>query len=96
MRKENEQPLKEVLKEMIELYRLRGKLNQSKIKATWEELMGPVIAKYTTDIRLRNQKLFLTITSAPLRQELSYGKDKIIKILNETLGENFIKDVIIR
>ncbi len=96
MRKADEQPLKEVLREMIDSYRLRGKLNQSRIRSTWEEMMGPVIAKYTTEIRVRNQKLFLTITSAPLKQELSYGKEKIVKILNEHLGEEFIKEVIIR
>ncbi|MEO1434926.1 MAG: hypothetical protein AAFV80_05275 [Bacteroidota bacterium] len=36
------------------------------------------------------------LESAALRQELSYGRDKIKKVLNEELGEEYIKEVIIR
>ncbi len=92
----NEFTLKEALRAMIDQYRLRGKLNQNRIQNLWEKLMGPSIAGYTREIRLANNKLYLTIESAALRQELSYGKDKIKKILNEELGEEYIREVIIR
>ena len=92
----NEMTLKEALKAMIDHYRLKGKLNQNRIKSLWAQLMGPSIAGYTKEIRLQRNKLYLTIESAPLRQELSYGKDKIRKMLNEELGEEYIEEVIIR
>lgn len=92
----NELSLKEALRAMIEHYRLKGKLNQNRIQSLWEKLMGPSISGYTREIKLHRNKLFITIESAALRQELSYGKDKIKKILNEELGEDFIQDVIIR
>ncbi|NRB51708.1 MAG: DUF721 domain-containing protein [Saprospiraceae bacterium] len=92
----NQVSLKEALKEMLEVYRLKAKLNQTKINAVWSKLMGSSINKYTREIKLRRNKLYITIESASLRQELSYGKDKIIKIINEELGENYIEEVIIR
>ncbi|MCB0570358.1 MAG: DUF721 domain-containing protein [Phaeodactylibacter sp.] len=92
----NEFTLKEALKAMIEQYRLKGKLHQNRIQHLWEKLMGPSVASYTREVRLNRNKLYLTIDSAALRQELSYGKDKIKKILNEQLGEEYIQDVIIR
>ena len=92
----NEMTLKEALQAMIDHYRLKGKLNQNRIKSLWAQLMGPSIAGYTKEIRLHRNKLYLTIESAPLRQELSYGKDKIRKMLNEELGEEYIEEVIIR
>lgn len=92
----NQVSLKEALKEMLEVYRLKAKLNQTKINAVWSKLMGSSINKYTREIKLRRNKLYITIESASLRQELSYGKEKIIKIINEELGENYIEDVIIR
>ena len=58
--------------------------------------MGPTIEQYTKKIELNRGTLFLTIESAALRQELSYGKEKIQKILNEELGEAYITEVIIR
>ena len=96
MRKSNEQTLKEVLQEMVEFYKLRSKLNQSKIRQLWHEMMGSMVSKYTTGIKLRRKKLYIDISSAPLRQELSFGKEKIVKMLNEALGDNYIEDVIIR
>ncbi len=92
----NEQSLKDALRAMLEQYRLNGKLNQTRIKIAWARLMGPSIAGYTRDIRVSRNKLFITIESASLRQELSYGKDKIKKLLNEELGEEYIQEVIIR
>ncbi|MEM8908872.1 MAG: DUF721 domain-containing protein [Bacteroidota bacterium] len=95
MKRHNDQKLKDVLKEMVNSKKLKPKLHQTKIKATWEEMMGPSISKYTTQISVRRQKLYLTISSAPLKQELSFGKEKIRKMMNETLGEEYIEEVII-
>ncbi|MCR9102233.1 MAG: DUF721 domain-containing protein [bacterium] len=92
----NQTTLKEALKAMLEHYKLKGKLNQSRIRHQWEEMMGPSIANYTRDIKLYKGKLFIIIDSAPLRQELSYGKEKIKRLLNEQLGEEAIQEVIIR
>ncbi|TXB62343.1 DUF721 domain-containing protein [Phaeodactylibacter luteus] len=95
-REANETTLKDALKAMLEHYRLKGKLNQSRIRHLWEEMMGPSIASYTRDIKLYNKKLFIIIESAPLRQELAFGKEKICRNLNEALGEEAIEEVIIR
>ena len=54
------------------------------------------IDRYTKKITIRSNKIFITIDSAPLRQELSYGREKILKNLNEIIGEEFLVDIIIR
>ena len=96
MKTSNEQSLKEVLQEMVEFYKLKSKLNQTKVRQLWQQMMGNVVSNYTTDIKLRRKKLYLSISSAPLREELSFGKEKILKMLNEELGGEYIEDVIIR
>ena len=96
MFKEKEQSIKEVLKKMVDTYRLKGKLTQTKINDLWQKNMGTTIANYTRELKVRREKLYVTIDSAPLRQELSMGREKIRKILNEELGEDYIKEVIIR
>jgi hypothetical protein len=58
--------------------------------------MGKTISTYTSNISVRKNVLYLTILSAPLKQELSYAKDKIKLRLNEELGEEFIREVVIR
>ncbi len=92
----NEKTMKEALKAMVEHYRLKSRLTQVSVQKTWEETMGKVIAQHTTEIKVRRNKLYISIDSAPLRQELFYGKDTIKNIMNEKLGEDFIQEVEIR
>ena len=97
MRQKNDMPLKDILKELANSKKFKTKLMKTKIISLWGRTMGPTIEQYTKSIDIsRTGTLYLTIDSATLRQELSYGKSKIKKILNKELGENFIKEVIIR
>ena len=96
MKKHNDQNIKQALGDMIDNLRLKPKLNQTKIRDVWSAMMGPQIDRYTKKITIRNSKVFITIDSAPLRQELSYGREKILKNLNEVIGEEFLTDIIIR
>jgi hypothetical protein len=57
--------------------------------------MGPVIAKYTGDIRITNGVLYVEVKSAALREELSFGKSKIIEVLNAEAGSELIREVIL-
>jgi hypothetical protein len=96
MRKKNDQSISEALQDMISEYRLGPQLNESRVKTLWGELMGKTISTYTSNISVRKNVLYLTILSAPLKHELSYAKDKIKDLLNGELGEDFIKEVVIR
>lgn len=96
MRSSNQETLKQVLKQWMSTSTIKPKLNQVKIQQYWEKLMGPTITSYTKEIFLNKQKLYIYLESAALRQELSYGRDKIKKVLNEELGEEYIREVIIR
>jgi hypothetical protein len=40
--------------------------------------------------------LYVALSSAVLREELSYGKDKIIKMINEELRKDVVKEIILR
>ena len=62
----------------------------------WEEIMGKTIAKYTEEIRIINDTLFITTHVGPLKQELIFQKEKIKLRVNEALGKNLIKEIIIK
>lgn len=93
---QEEKTLKEVLLKMLDVYKLRGKLHQTRIRNLWETHMGASVARQTTDIQVRHKKLYVSIESAALRNELSYGREKICRIMNEALGERYLQEVIIR
>ncbi len=75
---------------------MKPRLTEVRIQENWEKLMGKTIARYTQSIQLIDHTLIVTTTVAPLKQELTYSKDKIIKLVNEMLGENIVKEVMIR
>ena len=58
--------------------------------------MGNGVNNYTQNVALRNETLYVELTSAVLRQELSYGKEKIVKMINEELGKEVVKNVVLR
>lgn len=96
MKKSNEYTLKEAIEEMMRTYRLQGKMDEMKLINGWEKVMGAVIVKYTKKIHIENRVLYVELTSAALREELSYGKSKMMKLLNEEAGGNVIDDVVLR
>jgi predicted nucleic acid-binding Zn ribbon protein len=94
-RKTNDQPLADVLKQMVHVFRLKSNLYRTKIENLWELKMGRTIATYTRDIRMKDNVLYVTIESASLRAELQFGREKIKTIMNEEIGEEYIKEVVI-
>ncbi len=96
MAKSNDVTLKEALKQMLNSSRMKSGLYKTKIEHLWKEKMGTTIAQSTSDIRIYKNKLYLTINSAPIKNELNYSKAKIIKMINQHLQEDFLEDVIIR
>ena len=48
---------------------------------------------YTESVSLKNNMIFVKLTSSTLREELEYGKDKISKMMNDALPNVTIKSV---
>jgi hypothetical protein len=93
-RKADIAPLKEAIEEMLKAYKISGKINETKVLESWEKLMGRTIAARTTDLKFRYKKLYVTLNSAPLRQELAMSKSKLIELLNKDFAEKVVEDVI--
>jgi hypothetical protein len=91
----NTKHLSEVLKIFKDKKKLNDGLNQIEVKRAWAEQMGPAIEKHTLKTHLKKDTLFVRLDSAVLREELSYGKTKIINNLNESLGQELIKKIVL-
>jgi hypothetical protein len=92
----NQSSIGDILKEIIQTNHLDKGLNQISVADAWKNLMGNGVNTYTKDVMLKGSTLYVQLTSAVLREELSYGKDKIIKMINEELGSEIVKDVVLR
>ena len=92
-RTSNEAPLKEVLDRWLKAYGYDGKMKEMDVLEAWPEMMGTAVANRTSEIYIKNKKLFLKMDSSVMREELSYGKDVIIQRVNEKAGAEIITNV---
>ncbi len=86
----------EALNEFIKTNKLEKGMDKVNAKEAWATLMGNGVANYTTAVELRNETLFVSLSSSVLREELSHGKSKIIAMLNEELGKELVKKLVLR
>lgn len=95
-RNNDNKSLSEALKDFVSSNKLQTGLDKVNVREVWNARMGPAIEKYTTSIKLDGSTLYVQLSSSVLREELSYGKEKIIKLLNEELGKDLIKKLVLR
>ncbi len=95
-RKDNNLNMEEALQEFIKANKLEKGIDKVDAQVAWKKLMGNGVNNYTTAIEFRNEILFVSLSSSVLREELSLGKSKIIAILNEELGKDLIKKLVLR
>ncbi|RFM33863.1 DUF721 domain-containing protein [Chitinophaga silvisoli] len=86
----------DALRDFMDKSRMKPRLTEVRIRENWEQIMGKTISRYTEGIQLIDGKLLISTNVAPLKQELSYSKDKIIKLVNDMLGEPVVREVVIR
>ena len=95
-RKAENTSIGDVLKDFIQTNKLEKGLDKIGVKEAWHKIMGTAISKYTTNIMLERDTLFVELSSSVLREELSYGKEKIIKLLNEELERELNSKLVLR
>jgi hypothetical protein len=95
MAKGNEVSLGAAIESMLSELKLRHGVYETKIELMWESLMGKTIARHTSNLSLKGDRLYLTVDSASLRNELFYARITIKDMVNKELGAEVIKDVFI-
>ncbi|AOM77889.1 DUF721 domain-containing protein [Pedobacter steynii] len=94
MRKPNDITLKEGIGKMLNVYKLKGKFDETSIIALWPELMGVAIGNRTTQIYISQKKLFVRIESSVIKNELMMVRTGIIEKLNERAGSEVITEIV--
>ncbi len=88
--------ISDALKEFVETNKLEKGLDKINVTQAWINLMGNGVNNYTESVNLERDTLYVKLSSSVLREELSYGKQKIISMLNEELGKEVVKKIILR
>ena len=76
--------------------KLEGRLKELDVLKLSEELLGKNLMKYINDLSVKNGTLIIKVKSSVVRNELSYQKSEIIKKINEQVGNEIVKEIILK
>ncbi|WP_226389973.1 DUF721 domain-containing protein [Penaeicola halotolerans] len=93
-RKSNISPLKEAIDQLLKTYQIKDKFEEKSLISSWEKLMGTPIAKRTSSLYIKDKKLFVTLTSAPLKQEMMMTRHKVMEIIVQEFGKDVVEEII--
>ncbi len=96
MKRNNAVSIGEAIRKFLREERLESPLNEQRLIDAWNVVLGPSIASYTDGLFIRNQILYVHLTSAALRQELMMGRELLVNNLNRYVGAQVITNIIFR
>lgn len=96
MRRSKTQKIDDLIREVLKENNLDGKLKEYELINSWEKVIGKTVANATTEIYIRNRKLFVKIRSSVIRNELLIIRDGLIKALNREVKANVIDELVVR
>jgi predicted nucleic acid-binding Zn ribbon protein len=94
MRKANDKSIKEAIEQMLQVYKIKRRFDETAVIATWPQLVGKPVANRTKEIFIHDKKLFLRIESSVIKNELMMMRTQIINKINEEADGTIIEEII--
>jgi predicted nucleic acid-binding Zn ribbon protein len=95
MRKPNDKSIKEAMDQLLQVYKLQQKFDETALIAAWPEMMGVAIANRTKELYIRQKKLFVRVESSVIKNELMMMRSQIIEKMNERAGGEVIVEIVL-
>ncbi len=94
MRKANDKSIKEALEQMLKVYKIKRRFDETAVVAHWPEIVGKAVANRTRELYISNKKLFIRIESSVIKNELMLMRTQIIQKINEEAGDVLVEEII--
>jgi predicted nucleic acid-binding Zn ribbon protein len=86
----------EALSLLLEKSKWKPKVHELRLRDEWEQIVGKTVSRYTRNLSLADKKLVIFTDVAPLKTELSYGKEQLIASINRHFGEEVVREIIVK
>jgi predicted nucleic acid-binding Zn ribbon protein len=94
MRKTNDKSLKEAIEQLLQVYKIKRRFEETAVVAAWPELVGKPVANRTKELFINNKKLFIRIESSVIKNELMLMRSQIINKINDRAKETLVEEII--
>lgn len=96
MKKTNAENLGGVILQYLRETGLETPLNEHRLIQAWSPVLGLSVSRYTKELRIYNQVLFVTVSSAAMRNELMMRRTELVSRLNSQVGAQVITQIVLR
>lgn len=96
MKKTDSERVDGVIMQYLREYGLETPLNEHRLIQAWGTVLGPAVSRYTKELRIYNQVLFVTVSSAAIRNELMMRRTELVSRLNSQVGAQVITQIVLR
>lgn len=86
----------DAISELFRQEKLDVKISQFTVKNSWQEIVGELVAKSTSDISFKDKTVFVSLQSAALKHELSFRKEEMIASINKFCGYKLVDHIVIK
>lgn len=93
MRKSNTERVDAAIVQFMRINGIETPYNQYRLIAAWPVVMGPLVQRHTANIFIKNQTLYVQITSPTIKQNLLMEHRALARKLNEHVGAQVIEDI---
>jgi predicted nucleic acid-binding Zn ribbon protein len=93
-RKKEAAPLEAAFNELLKAYRLEDQFKEKKLISSWPEIVGKTISDRTTSVYIKEKKLFVKLTSGPVKKELMLNRSKVLMLIEDKVGKGVVEDLI--
>lgn len=94
MKRTNTESIGELIRKFLRQQGLEAPLNEHRLLQGWAHVMGPIVARYTRDLVVCNQTLYVKLSSPVIRQELMMQRRELVVRLNAYVGAQVICDIV--
>lgn len=93
-RKKEAEPLQTAFNDLLKAYRLEGKFREKSLIHDWPELVGKTIADRTSSVFIRDKKLFVKLSSGPVKKELMMSRGNLLQLIETKYGTGVIEELV--
>ncbi|MBO4589499.1 MAG: DUF721 domain-containing protein [Bacteroidaceae bacterium] len=94
MQRRKAEQVGDVVHQILRQQGLEAPLNEFRLIESWAKVLGPVVERYTRDLVIRNQTLYVKLSSPALRQELLMQRKELVTRLNTAVGAQVIANIV--
>lgn len=93
MERRKTENLRDVINRYLRLNGLETPLNEQRAIEAWPEVVGPTIARMSSDLQIRGGVLYVKIARPALRQDLMMMRTELARRVNQRVNAQVIESI---